>query len=139
MVAIIATCGIQLGRHIISTLRPCLQTAYFGQDKRTCFGVGQLVRTHRGNANPLPRGTQTTVSCAQAEDCSLLGQLQSPNWVKVCLVSTVFFLPVSIVPKVEKCHGLSVTGFCVCGARLPIFASLSAVLFPVSPIKAGAY
>ena len=37
-------------------------------------------------------GTQTTVPCVQAEDSGLLGPLQSPNWVKVCLVSTVFFL-----------------------------------------------
>ena len=34
-------------------------------------------------------GTQTTVPCAQAEDSGLLGQLQSPKWVKVCLVSKV--------------------------------------------------
>ena len=33
--------------------------------------------------------TQTTVPCAQSEDSDLLGPLQSPNWVKVCLVSTV--------------------------------------------------
>ena len=45
-------------------------------------------------------GTQTTVHCAQAECSGLLGWLQSPNWVKVCLVSTVFFLPVSIVPRI---------------------------------------
>ena len=38
----------------------------------------------------------------------LLGPLQSPNWVKACLVSTVSFLPVSIEPRVEKCLGLSV-------------------------------
>ena len=53
-------------------------------------------------------GTQTTVPIAQAEDSGLLGPLQSPNWAKVCLVSTVFFLPVSIKPGVEKCLGLSV-------------------------------
>ena len=53
-------------------------------------------------------GTQTTVPCAQAEDSGLVSPLQSPNWVKVCLVSTVFFLPVSIVPGMEKCLGLSV-------------------------------
>ena len=50
-------------------------------------------------------GTQTTVPCAQEEDSGLLGQLQPPNWVKVCLVSTVFFLPVSTEPGVEKCLG----------------------------------
>ena len=46
--------------------------------------------------------------CAQAEDSGLLGPLQSPDWVKVCLVSTVFFLSVSVVPRVGKCLGLSV-------------------------------
>ena len=43
-----------------------------------------------------------------AEDSGLLGPLQSPNWVKECLVSTVFFFPVSIKIRVEKCLGLSV-------------------------------
>ena len=47
-------------------------------------------------------GTQTTMPCAQAEDSGLLGPLQAPNWVKVCLISTVVFLPVSIVPRVEN-------------------------------------
>ena len=51
------------------------------------------------NASPLQMGSQTTVPCAQAEDSGLLGLLQSPNWVKVYLISTVFFLPVSIVPR----------------------------------------
>ena len=59
-------------------------------------------------------GTQTTVPFAQVEDSGLLGPLQSPDWVKVCLVSTVFFLPVSIVPRVEKCLGLSVGGRVLC-------------------------
>ena len=34
-------------------------------------------------------GTQTTVPCAQADDSGLLDLLQSPNWVKVYVVSTV--------------------------------------------------
>ena len=67
---------------------------------------GQLVRTlTKGsvwNANPLQMGTQTTVPCAQAEDGGLLGLLQSPNWVELWLVSTVFFLPASIVPRVGE-------------------------------------
>ena len=46
--------------------------------------------------------------CAQAEDSGLMGPLQSPNWAKVCLISTVLFLPVFIIPRVEKCLGLSV-------------------------------
>ena len=66
------------------------------------------------NANPLQMGTQTTVPCAQAEDSGLLDPLQSPNWVKVCLVSTVFFLPVSIVLRVEKCLGLSIGDRVLC-------------------------
>ena len=53
-------------------------------------------------------GSQITVPCAQVEDSGLLGPFQSPNWVKVCLVSTVFFLPVSIVPRVEKCLGFPI-------------------------------
>ena len=52
--------------------------------------------------------------CAQAEDSGLLGPPQSPNWVKVCLISTVVFLPVSIVPRVEKCLGLSVGDRILC-------------------------
>ena len=59
-------------------------------------------------------GTQTTLPCTQAEDSGLLSPLQSPNWVKVCLVSTVFFLPVSIVLRVEKCLGLSVRDRVLC-------------------------
>ena len=59
-------------------------------------------------------GTQTTVPCAQVEDSGLLGPLQSPNWVKVCLVSTVSFLPVSIVLRVVKCLGLSVGDRVLC-------------------------
>ena len=59
-------------------------------------------------------GTQTTMPCAQAADSGLLGPLQSPNWVKVCLVSTVFFLPVSTEPGVEKCLGLSVGDRALC-------------------------
>ena len=59
-------------------------------------------------------GIQTIVPRAQAEDSGLLGPLQSPNWVKVCLVSTVVFLPVSIVPRVEKCLGLSVGDRVLC-------------------------
>ena len=66
------------------------------------------------NANPLQMGTQTTMSCAHAEDSGLLGPLQSPNWVKVCLISTVVFLPVSVVLTVKKCLGLSVGDRSLC-------------------------
>ena len=59
-------------------------------------------------------GTQTTMPCAQAEDSGLLGPLQSPNWVKVCLISIIVFLLVSIVPRVEKCLGLSVGDRVLC-------------------------
>ena len=52
--------------------------------------------------------------CAQAEDSGLLGPLQSPDWVKVYLVSTVFFLPVSIVPGMEKCPVLCVGDRVLC-------------------------
>ena len=65
-------------------------------------------------------GTQTTMPCAQVEDSGLLGPLQPPDWVKVCLTSTVVFLPVSIVPRVEKCLGLSV------GDRILCLRSLTA-------------
>ena len=73
--------------------------------------------------------------CAQVEDSGLLGPLQSPNWAKVCLVSTVFFLPVSIDSGVEKCLGLSVGDSVLCLQNLTanFLQSLSAVLFPVSP------
>ena len=51
---------------------------------------------------------------AHEEDSGLLGPLQSPNWVKVCLVFTDFFLPVSIKPGEEKCLGLSVVDRILC-------------------------
>ena len=61
-------------------------------------------------------GTQTTVPYAHGEDNGLLGPLQSPNWIKACLVPAVFFFPVSIEPGVDKCLGPSVGDrFCVCG------------------------
>ena len=83
------------------------------------------------NASPLQMGTQTTMLCVQVEDSGLLGPLQSPNWVKVCLISTVVFFPVSIILRVEKCLGLSV------GDRILCLRSLAAdfcksVCFPVS-------
>ena len=68
--------------------------------KDMVWGLVSLSALTKGsvwNANPLQMGTQTTVPCAQAEDSGLLGPLQSPNWVKVCLISTIVFLPVSIV------------------------------------------
>ena len=66
------------------------------------------------NANTLQMDTQTTVPCAQAEDSGLLGPLQSPNWVKVCLVATVRFLPVSLEREVEKCLGLCMSDMVLC-------------------------
>ena len=73
--------------------------------------------------------------CAQAEDSGLVSPLQSPNWVKVCLISTVVFLPVSIVPRVEKCLGLFVGDRILCLRSLtadfckpgPVFESASLV------------
>ena len=53
-------------------------------------------------------GSQTTVPFAQAEDSGLLGPLQSPNWVKVCLL-----------PRVEKFLGLSVGDRVLCLRRRP--------------------
>ena len=58
-------------------------------------------------------GTQTTVPCTQAEDSSLFRPPQSPNWVEVCQVSTVFFFPVSIEWWV--CLGLFVLSLQVTG------------------------
>ena len=72
------------------------------------------------NPNPLQMNTQTTVLCVQAEDSGLLGPVQSPNWVKACLVSTVFFLPVSIELGVEKCLGLSVDDRVLCLQSLTV-------------------
>ena len=71
-------------------------------------------------------GSQTTMPCAEVEDNGLLGPLQSPNWVKVCLVSAVFVLPVSIETIAEKCIGLSVGDRVLC---LRVRASIPA--FPV--------
>ena len=64
----------------------------FGRTEGRGLGFGQLVRTHKGKClkcNPLQMGTQTTMPCVQAEDSGLLVPLQSPNWVKMCLISTV--------------------------------------------------
>ena len=94
-----------------------------GRTEGRGLGFGQLVCTHTGsvwNANPLQMGTQTTMPCAQVEDSGLLGPLQSPNWVKMCLISTVVFLPVSIIPRVEECLSLSV------GDRILCLRSLTA-------------
>ena len=77
-------------------------------------GLVSLSALTKGNANPLQMGTQTTMPCAQAEDSVPLGPLQSPNWVMVYLLSTVVFLPVSIVPRVEKCLGLPVGDRILC-------------------------
>ena len=54
------------------------------------------------------------LSSLLVEDSGLLGPLQSPNWVKVCLVSTLIFLLVSIEPGVEKCLSLSVGDRVLC-------------------------
>ena len=85
--------------------------------KDVVWGLVSLSALTKGsvwNAIPLQMGSQTTMSCAQAENSGLLGPLQSPNWFKVCLISTVVFLPVSIVPRVEKCLGLSVGDRVLC-------------------------
>ena len=97
---------------------------YWAGLKDVVWGLVSLSALTQGsvwNANPLQMGSHTKVPCAQAEDSGLLGPLQSPNWVKLCLVSTVFFTPVSIVLRVEKCLGLSV------GDRVPIQNCLSAM------------
>ena len=59
-------------------------------------------------------GSQTTVPCAQVEDSGLLGPLQSPNLVKVCMVSAIFVLPNFIEPGVGKFLGLSVGDRVMC-------------------------
>ena len=103
-----------------------------GRTEGRGLGSGQLVRTHTGKCLKRQSSSDgTTVPCAQAGDSGLLGPFQSPNWVKVCLVSAVFVLPVSIEPGVEKCLGLYV-GDRVLDCRF-FFASLSALSFPVSP------
>ena len=100
-------------QHPAAMLANVSQYIYWAGLKAVVWGLVSLSALTQGsvwNASPLQMGTQTTVPCAQAEDRSLLGPLQSPNWVKVCLVSTVFFLPVSVVPRVQKCLSLSVQG-----------------------------
>ena len=88
-----------------------------GRTEGRGLGFGQLVRTHTGKClkcQSSSDGHSDTVYCVQVEDSGLLGLLQAPKWVKVCLISTVFFLPVSIVPGVEKCLGLSVGDKVLC-------------------------
>ena len=54
-------------------------------------GFGQFARTHSGNCLKCQSSSNgLSVPFAQAEYSGLLGALQSPNWVKVCLVSAVF-------------------------------------------------
>ena len=92
-----------------------------GRTEGRGLGFGQLVRSH----------TRKCLKCQSSSDghsdhsalcaggrCGLLGPLQSPDWAKVCLVSTIFFLPVSIEPGVEKCLGLSVGDRVLCLRRL---------------------
>ena len=88
-----------------------------GRTEGRGLGFGQLVRTHTGKClkcQSSSDGHSDRSSCVQAEDGDLLGPLQPPNWAKVCLVSTAFFLPVPVVPKVEKCLGLSVGDRVLC-------------------------
>ena len=61
--------------------------------------------------------------CAQAEDRGLLGPLQSPDWVKVYLASTVLFHSVSVERRVEKYLGLCVGDRVLCLQRLTASAS----------------
>ena len=67
---------------------------------------------------------QLECSCQTTKALSLsrapYSPLLSPDWVKVCLVSTIVFLPVSIIRRVEKCLGLSV------GNRVPCLRSPTA-------------
>ena len=105
-----------------------------GRTEGRGLGFGQLVRTHTGKCLKCQSSSDRLSdhsACAQAEDSGLLGQLQSPIWVKVCLVSIVVFLPVSIVPRVEKCLGLSVGDrvLCLHKSCYKVSISLAAILF----------
>ena len=76
-----------------------------GRTEGRGLGFGQLVRTHTG------KSLKYQSSSVGLSDYSVLcaGGIQwsAPNWVKVCLVSAVFVLPVSIEPEVETCLDLS--------------------------------
>ena len=94
-----------------------------GRTEGRGLGFGQLVHTRTGKClkcQSSSDGHSDHNALCAGEDSGLLGLLQSPNWVKVCLISTVIFLPVSIVPRVEKCLGLSV------GDRILCLRSLTA-------------
>ena len=84
----------QLGRQI-SILRPCQLTylsTFSAGLKDVVWGLVSLsALTHESvwNANPLQIGIQTTRPCAQTEDSGLLSLLHSPNWAKVCQVSSI--------------------------------------------------
>ena len=95
-----------------------------GRTEGRSLGFGQLVRTCTGNclkSQSSPDGhSEQTALCAGGRQWS--AGPQSPSWVKVCLVSTVFFFfflclfcfvfyPVSIKPRTEKCRGLSIWPF----------------------------
>ena len=62
-----------------------------GRTERRGLGFGQFVRTHTGKSLKC-QSSSAVHSDHSAEDSGLLGPLKSPNWVKVCLVSTVTFL-----------------------------------------------
>ena len=65
-----------------------------GRTEGRGLGFGQLVRTHKGKCLKCQSSSDGHSDYSALCAGGLLGPLQSPNWVKVCLISTVVFLPV---------------------------------------------
>ena len=94
-----------------------------GRTEGRGLAFGQLVRTHKGKC-PKSRSSSDGHSdhnalCRQ-KIVVCRARSQPPDWVKVCLISTVVFLPVSIIPRVEKCLGLSVGDRILCLRSAPV-------------------
>ena len=69
------------------------RTEGYGRD---LVGLPALKQGRARKADFSQMGIQTTVPGVQAKHNGLLGPPQSPNWVRVCLVATAVFLPVSL-------------------------------------------
>ena len=102
---------------------PCYLTSlgvFLAELKDVVWGLISCPHSHREESEVpvfFQMGTQTTVPHVQGENGGLLDPLQSLNWVKVCLVSSIGFLPVSFEPWVKKCLSLSVGDRVLCPAE----------------------
>ena len=83
-----------------------------GRTEGRGLGFGQLVRTHTGKCLKCQSSSDGhsdhNALCASGRQRSAGPAPVGSIWVKVCMVSTVVFLPVPIEQGVEKCLPLCV-------------------------------